>query len=326
MPIPYGYLIMPRTEPTVIETQISIVSISPEQENVEYGDSVTITVLATAGSALLNGEFDIINRDNSAVLGTGTVVSGSGTVVIPSLAGFLNLQAVFKGNSSYLPSFSEWQPYSIPNPNTYIEFIEPASGCFVYEDPLQITVRVLSELPDTPTGYVKFWINENNENTEIGSQLLDLTGSATIIIPANTGESVKKYVYAQYLGNNPLLHSYQREKIEIHPKQNVSLSIFAPPDISWIYYGQYFPIDVNINVNFGLPPSDGYVKLTRAGIVLANNLIPVNGFVSATINKYDLYIGNNTIVATYYSQSGSCYFSSQPPYESIVVSRPEDPT
>lgn len=328
MPIPHGYLIMPRTEPTSIEAQITIFSISPEENSVQLGDSVTITVAANADGNPISGIFDIIDRNTSVVLGTGVITAGSGTVVIPNLAGFLNIQAVLRGNENYVESFSEWVPYSIPNPNTYIQFIEPVSGCFVYEDPLDVTVRVLSELPDVPTGLVKFWINENNENTEIGTEVLDGTGCATTTIPGSTGGSSKKYVYAQYLGNDPLLHSYQREKIAIYPKQYVDLNIFAPADISWIYYGQYFPIEVTLNVNYGLPPSDGYVKIIANNlIVLANNLVPVNGSVFCTVNKYDdLNLGNNTIVARYFAESGSCYFSSQAPYTSINVYRPEDPT
>ena len=103
----------------ITPTECYISNITPSQDNVVNGDSITFEVTVDpipAVFSITGGTFSIVNTYTDTVIATGSISSGVGTSApIAGLAGILMLKASYSGiPESLKPSASEITPYVIP--------------------------------------------------------------------------------------------------------------------------------------------------------------------------------------------------------------------
>jgi hypothetical protein len=163
-----------------------------------FGNSIifTATVTPTVSTSLVpTGQVDFF--DGATKIGSGTLVSGSTTLTISTLAGGSHsIVAKYDGDSNFSGSNSTPITQTV-NPIASQTGLQSSENPSVYGDPVTFTATVSSSTSGlaTPTGQVEFFD---------GSTLLDtetLSGGTASYTTANLGVGVDQPIEADYLGD-----------------------------------------------------------------------------------------------------------------------------
>jgi len=186
------------TAPTLFGTTTGLTA---SASSIPVGGSITFTAAitpATGSTGTPTGTVTFL--DNTTILGTGNLVSGTAIYATTALiAGSHSITAVYSGDNAFSTSTSSTVNVTITAaPKVPIVTVTPATSTITTAQALTVTVAVSGGTGNpTPTGSVTL---KSGSYTGVAATLSN--GSATIIIPAGSLTAGTDTVSAAYTGDS----------------------------------------------------------------------------------------------------------------------------